>query len=1179
MKPVPNKHDYPGAEEQILEYWNKIDAFRETLRRSLKELKEGKRKLYSFYDGPPFATGLPHYGHILAGTIKDTVTRYAHMTGHHVDRRFGWDCHGLPIEFEIDKQEGVRTKQDVLKMGIDVYNEKCRAIVMRYSREWEKIVKRLGRWIDFERDYKTMDKNFMESVWWVFKQLYDKGLVYRGFKVMPYSTACTTPLSNFEANLLYKDVNDPSIIVSFPLVSDPQVALLAWTTTPWTLPSNVALCVNPSLTYVTIQDKATDKKYILCESRLIELYPHIDKKDDKTKEEFVILERRLGKELEGLRYMPLFDYYSQHPHFGKVGFRVVCDEYVTDSSGTGVVHQAPAYGEDDYRVCLAYGIIKEPSGTSTSVEVPAPVDDNGRFIAPVTDWLGLYVKDADPLIIEKIKQKGRLVRRSQITHSYPFCWRSETPLLYRAVPSWFVRVTAIKQQLLANNQQTYWVPEFVKERRFHNWLLDARDWAISRNRYWGTPLPIWMSDDGEEIEVIGSVAELSERSGVKNIPDLHRHYIDKITLPSKKGKGVLKRVEEVFDCWFESGSMPYAQQHYPFENREVFEQSFPADFIAEGIDQTRGWFYTLLVISTALFNKPPFKNLIVNGLVLAADGKKMSKRLKNYPDPQDIIDQYGADALRLYLIDSPVVRGDSLKFEEKGVKSIINDVFNRWFNAYRLLVQNILRVQKETKCPFVPLKNVQQQTSNILDLWVLASTQSLLQFVRQEMAAYRLYTVVPRLIRFVNQLANCYVRLNRDRLKGKEGLQQQLISLSILFDVLLTLCRAMAPFAPFFTDFVYQNLKHVLPASEREESVHFLSWPEPNTALLNPQIEEAVQRMMTAIELARNCRNNRRIPNKYPLNELVVIIKDQKALDSLKPLENYILSEANVKKLTLKSDTTGFVKTRAEPDHKRLGTRLRKDKPKVDHAIQSLTEAQLLQFERDGKMTLEGHELTLEDVRIVHVYGGDKTHWEADTSSGETSMLVALDIVITPELKAEGIAREVINRIQMLRKAADLEPSDPVVVFYKLSAPENTKAEPINKVAAEEVMQALKIHREFIEQRTGTPLLPDTPDYHHPLYLRLAESSALINFNTVPFTLTMTTVNVALNLSALKSKYGPDVATDLYAAVLALNYQKTKQILETTGKLNLKFNNRLVTLELDKDIFLSPAGLRKFLEK
>jgi isoleucyl-tRNA synthetase len=642
----------------------------------------------------------------LAGTVKDIVTRYAHQQGYHVERRFGWDCHGLPVEFEIDKTLGIRGPEDVEKMGIAAYNAECRKIVMRYASDWETIIGRMGRWIDFKNDYKTLYPWYMESIWWVFKQLFQKGLVYQGVKVMPYSTACTTALSNFESGQNYKEVVDPAVVISFPLIGDKdQAALIGWTTTPWTLPSNMACCVNPDLTYVKVRELQTQKVYILMECRIEYVFKSLDKVE--------ILEKMAGKALAGKKYEPLFDYFIGK--YKDVAFKVLVDSYVTEESGTGVVHQAPYFGEDDFRVCLANGVITRDQ------EIVCPVDASGRFVEPVTDFVGQYVKDADRNIIATLKQRGRLVQSGQTKHSYPFCWRSDTPLIYKAVPSWFVRVEQMSKQLLACSSQTYWVPDYVKEKRFGNWLRDARDWAISRNRYWGTPMPIWMSAETGECICIGSIDELEQYSGVR-VTDLHRESIDHIEIPSAyPGKPPLRRVTEVFDCWFESGSMPMAQNHFPFANANEFLNSFPADFIAEGIDQTRGWFYTLLVISTALFNKPPYKNLTVNGLVLAADGQKMSKRKKNYPDPMEVVNKYGADALRLYLINSPVVRAENLRFKEEGVRDIIKDVFLPWYNAYRFLFQNIARLEKEeagVTYAYDAKRHAANWQANVMDTWI-----------------------------------------------------------------------------------------------------------------------------------------------------------------------------------------------------------------------------------------------------------------------------------------------------------------------------------------------------------------------------------------------------------------------------------------------------------------------------
>uniref|UniRef100_A0A8C2TLZ3 Isoleucine--tRNA ligase, cytoplasmic n=1 Tax=Coturnix japonica TaxID=93934 RepID=A0A8C2TLZ3_COTJA len=1010
VQQVPENISFPNEEEKILELWKKLNCFQECLKQSKN------RPRFNFYDGPPFATGLPHYGHILAGTIKDIVTRFAHQSGFHVDRRFGWDCHGLPVEYEIDKTLGIKGPEDVAKMGIAEYNNQCRGIVMRYSKEWEFNVTRLGRWIDFENDYKTLYPEFMESVWWVFKQLYDKGLVYRGVKVMPFSTACNTPLSNFESHQNYKDVQDPSVIVSFPLVEDASVSLVAWTTTPWTLPSNLALCVNPELQY-----------HLHLHGKLL------------VSELLTSCLQFPGIVLKGKKYKPLFEYFIQCKDNG--AFTVLVDNYVKEEEGTGVVHQAPYFGADDYRVCMDFNIIQKDS-------VPVcPVDASGCFTAEVTDFAGQYVKVITWLFLFAPSPS-------------PSYYRSDTPLIYKAVPSWFVRVEHMVEKLLENNAQCYWVPDFVREKRFGNWLKDARDWAISRNRYWGTPIPLWVSDDFEEVVCIGSMAELEELSGVK-VTDLHRESIDHLTIPSRCGKGDLHRVPEVFDCWFESGSMPYAQVHYPFENKKQLEDAFPADFIAEGIDQTRGWFYTLLVLSTALFGRPPFKNVIVNGLVLASDGQKMSKRKKNYPDPMAIVNSYGADALRLYLINSPVVRAENLRFKEEGVRDILKDVFLPWYNAYRFLVQNVHILQhKDEGREFLYNENTVKESNNIMDKWILSFTQSLIRFFKAEMAAYRLYTVVPRLVKFVDILTNWYVRMNRRRLKGENGTEDCIMALETLFSVLFSMCRLMAPYTPFITELMYQNLKTLIdPASVQErntESIHYLMLPAVREDLIDRKIESAVSCLQSVIELGRVIRDRKTIPVKYPLKEVVVIHQDPEALENIRSLEKYILEELNVRKVTLSTNKDKYgVRLRAEPDHMVLGKRLKGAFKSVMAAIKELKSEQLEEFQETGTIVVEGHELHGEDLRLMYTFdqvAGGSAQFEAHS---DAQVLVLLDVTPDQSMVDEGVAREVINRIQKLRKKRNLVPTDEITVYYR-SHPEGDYLDTVIKEHTDFIFATIK---------------------------------------------------------------------------------------------------------------------------
>eukprot|EP00560_Eucampia_antarctica_P004551 CAMPEP_0197833640 /NCGR_PEP_ID=MMETSP1437-20131217/19651_1 /TAXON_ID=49252 ORGANISM="Eucampia antarctica, Strain CCMP1452" /NCGR_SAMPLE_ID=MMETSP1437 /ASSEMBLY_ACC=CAM_ASM_001096 /LENGTH=1171 /DNA_ID=CAMNT_0043437819 /DNA_START=90 /DNA_END=3602 /DNA_ORIENTATION=+ len=1047
MSNLPPNLNFAKAEEEICKRWTAESTFKTQDKLSLERGDEE----YTFYDGPPFATGLPHFGHILAGTIKDVVTRYAVMSGKHVERRAGWDCHGLPVEYEIDQKLNITHRDQVLEMGIDKYNATCRSIVTRYTKEWESTITRLGRWIDFENDYKTLDPSFMESVWWVFQQLFDKNLVYQGYKVMPFSTACGTPLSNFEAGLNYKDVRDPTCVVQFPLLEDESVSFVIWTTTPWTLPSNISLCVHDSLEYVKILDKKSGNSYILAKSRLCQIYPIMNsKKKWKPKmaaDLYDIQETMLGKALVGKKYKPIFDFFVDAPG-SKEYFRVLSDNYVTDDAGTGIVHQAPAFGEDDYRVCIAHGVIVKGD------ELPCPVDSNGLFTEEIHPVKGLHVKKADDILIQLIKDNNRLVQKDNIDHSYPFCWRSDTPLIYKAVPSWFIKVEEIRDKIVANNHKTYWVPNNVKEGRFHNWLVDARDWAVSRNRFWGTPIPIWATEDMSEVVCIGSVDQLYELSGVR-VTDLHRETVDQITIPSKKNPGqVLKRIDEVFDCWFESGSMPYAQKHYPFENKEKFEKGFPADFIAEGLDQTRGWFYTLMVLSTALFDKPAFKNLIVNGLVLAGDGKKMSKRLKNYPDPNLVIDKYGADALRMYLINSPVVRAESLKFQESGVLGVVKEVFLPWYNAFRFFVQNIERWESKGN-KFVPSLEKVKATTNSTDVWISAATQGLIKFVHEEMTAYRLYTVMPALVTYVTQLTNWYVRLNRDRLKGMGGEGSSdadtETGLHVLYDVLLDVTIIMAPFTPFITEYFYQHLRKMQPSYKdsvengegcsnpvmpgKSDSVHFLMLPQYDQSRLNKDAVEAMIALQTVVELGRTIREKRNISLKTPIKNVVVILRNPSTsvVGSITgPLKKYILSELNAWDFTVvkKEDEHEWVKLSLAPDFSVLGRKLGKNMKAAKNLITNLSHNEAIACIEKGQLVGEGFTIDTETEIISKLsFAKTEDHWESN-STQVGDYVVAVDCTQDEAILSAGKSRELINHINQLRKGAGLDLKDVVEAFF-----------------------------------------------------------------------------------------------------------------------------------------------------
>ena len=895
-----------------------------------------------------------------------------------------------------------------------------------------------------------MNASFMESCWWAFKTLYDKDMVYQGYRVMPYSMALNTPLSNFEAAQNYKDTQDPAVVCAFPLVNDPETYLLAWTTTPWTLPSNIALAVHPEFEYIKLRDEASGKNYILLEALLRTIY-----KDPK-KAKFTILERFRGTTMCGWKYTPPFDYFYEK--FKDHGFKVYSATYVTAESGVGIVHQSPAFGEEDYANAFKEGIISDKRLP------PNPVDDHGNFTSEVRDFVGQNVKAADKNIIKHLKGKGLLVADSQIMHSYPFCWRSDTPLIYRAVPSWFIKIGPIIPQMLDNIAGSHWVPGNVKEKRFANWITSARDWNVSRNRYWGTPIPLWANEDLSEVVCVGSVQELRDLSDFKgDLNDLHRDKVDDITIPSKKGGKPLRRIEEVFDCWFESGTMPYASAHYPFENKEKFDSSFPGDFVAEGIDQTRGWFYTMLVMGTHLRGVNPFKNCIVNGTVLAEDGKKMSKRLKNYPDPNLVLAKYGSDPLRLYLISSPVVRAESLRFKESGVKDIVTKVLLPLWNSYRFFADQVLLLKKVQDIDFTFDPSVGPHNENVMDRWILASCQSLLRFINQEMAQYRLYTVVPRLLSLIDNTTNWYIRFNRTRLKGEYGLEDTKHALNTLFEVLLTLVRALAPFTPFLTETIYQRLVQHYPKQlygEDIRSVHFFAFPEVREELFDEEVERRVSRMQKVIELGRISRERRTIGLKQPLRSLVVIHPDESYLNDVRSMETEVCSELNVHELILSSDENKYnVQYSVSADWPTLGKKLKKDAQKVKKGLPSLSSDDVRGFVQSKKITLEGIELLEEDLIVRRGLKEDEASQHLETNT-DNDVLTILDSKIYPELAKEGLAREVVNRVQQLRKRAKLVPTDDVKMEYKfLGDPD--------EVGMEEVLET---HGKIFEKALRRPL-------------------------------------------------------------------------------------------------------------
>ncbi|PLX28418.1 isoleucine--tRNA ligase [Candidatus Parcubacteria bacterium] len=856
-------------EQDILKHWDEVNAFK----KSVESRPEDKP--YVFYDGPPFATGLPHYGHIVASLMKDVVPRYWTMQGYRVERKWGWDSHGLPIENIIEDEMNLGSKKDIEKLGITQFNEACRSTVLKYAEEWKHTIKRMGRWVDMENSYKTMDIDFMESVWWVFKELWNKDLIYEGKKSMHVCPRCVTPLSNFEVTQGYKDVKDLSVTAKFKLTNakekldlDGDVSILAWTTTPWTLPGNVLLAVGENIEYVLAHCTEKNSYFICAKDRVSEVFKQCDK------EKFGLVQSIKGSDLVGLEYESLFPYFSDTEN----AFRVVPADFVTTEDGTGVVHIAPAFGEDDYQVGQ-----REKTGWVQHVNM------DGTFVDEVTDFSGQEVKPKeDPTktdvdVIKYLAGKDLLFAKEKFEHSYPHCWRCDTPLLNYSTSSWFVRVTDLKDEMLdANGDKIEWVPEHIKEGRFGLWLEGARDWAISRNRFWGSALPVWRSEEGDTI-CVGSVEELETLSGQK-VEDLHKHIVDEIVI-EKDGKEY-RRIPEVLDCWFESGAMPYGQMHYPFENKEKFEAGFPAEFIAEGQDQTRGWFYTLHVLATALTRGenpsipkhetlPAFRNVIVNGIVLAEDGKKMSKRLKNYPDPLEVLEKYGADAMRFYLVSSPVMHAESLNFTETGVREMYNKVVNTLWNVFSFY-EMFSDHDTQTMEPGT--------SEHVLDKWVLAKLHVLVTEVTGKMNDYKLAEASRPILDFITELSQWYVRRSRDRFKGDDEADKKQ-ALATLHYVLMTLSKVMAPFTPFIAEKLYQELGGEM------ESVHLEEWPKVESES-ESEVLGQMEQVRKVVEMGLSLRSEHGIKVRQPLSQFTTY-----DLRLTTGMQQIIAEELNVKEV------------------------------------------------------------------------------------------------------------------------------------------------------------------------------------------------------------------------------------------------------------------------------------------
>ena len=986
FRSVDPRQDFPKMEERILEFWNKNDIFKKSI-----DSRPADNE-YTIYDGPPFATGHPHYGHLVPGTIKDIVPRYQTMKGHRVVRNWGWDCHGLPVENEMKKKLGISSAREIQEYGVAKYNEECRSIVLRFTSDWKNTITRMGRWVDFEHGYKTMDLSFMESIWWVFKTLYDKGLIYKGYNILPYSPGLGCPLSNMEVNLGgYKDVTDPAITVRFKVRDTEDTYFLAWTTTPWTLPSNLALALGPDIDYVKILDKESGDKYILGKARLGSYY--------KEESAYEILENYKGKDLKGMRYYPLFDYFANL--YDQGAFVTVLGDYVTTEDGCGIVHTAPGFGEDDYNVLKGTGI-----------PVICPIDDECKFTSEVKDYEGIFVKDADKMIIQRLREEGKLVKRENYLHSYPFCWRTGTPLIYRAMDCWFVKVTAIKDRMVANNKKVVWVPDHLRDGRFGKWLEGARDWAISRNRFWGNPIPVWQCDGSDYVEVIGSIAELEAKSG-KKVTDLHKHYVDQLTWPSPDGKGTMRRVPDVLDCWFESGSMPYGQLHYPFENKERFAKTFPADFISEGLDQTRGWFYTLTIMATALFDKPAFLHNVTNGIILAEDGEKMSKSKGNFTDPMILVEKFGADSLRFALMNSAAVHADDLKFSDQMVKDVLKSLILPLWNSYSFFVTYANLDNYEIGgTPFEKLKNP-------LDRWMISVTEELCANMDDALGNYDIQRACGYLVSFMDKLNNWYIRRSRRRFWKSENDGDKKMAYNTLYKVLMTFIKLACPIIPFICEEIYQNLKQ----DSDPESVHLCDYPAYNKNHRDHGLEKMMDLTMQAIVMGRSLRSSYNLKTRQPLKKLFLVDRNEEDRKILTGMKDIIAEELNVKEVEINSDEKDLVDYSAKANFKVLGSRLGKAMKEVAASIQQMRSEKIAQI-------LEGfkHEVSFGENQKVEISADDLVIQRNEKENlkvlNEGQLTVGFDTEVDQNLINEGLARDIIRAIQTLRKESGFEVSD-----------------------------------------------------------------------------------------------------------------------------------------------------------
>ena len=988
-KKVDASLNFLDREQKVLDFWNENDVFEQSIKKN-----EGHPE-FTFYDGPPTANGKPHIGHVLTRVMKDIIPRYQTMKGKHVLRKAGWDTHGLPVELEIEKKLGLDGKQDIEKYGIEPFIKECKQSVWKYTDEWKKMSDRLGYWVDMEHPYVTYHDDYIESVWWALKTISEKGLLYKGYKIVPYCPRCGTALSSHEVAQGYKDVKEKSVYVKFKVKGRENTYFLVWTTTPWTLPSNVALCMNAEYDYVEIE--ANGERYILAEALVPSLF-----------EDYEVISRKKGSEYEYVEYEPMFPYAVGT--FKEKAFYVTNDGYVTLTDGTGIVHIAPAFGEDDANV-----------GRKYKLPFVQMVNDRGRFVDAVEPYKGMFVKDADKLIIKDLKIAGKLFKDVLFEHSYPFCWRCNTPLLYYARSSWFIKTTAIKEQLIASNKTVNWMPETIGTGRMGNFLENVIDWGLSRERYWGTPLPIWVCEDCGEIHVMGSKKELKEMCGIEGDIELHRPYIDAPTCKCKKCGGKMKRVKEVIDCWFDSGSMPFAQYHYPFENEELFHKHFPADFISEAVDQTRGWFYTLLTISTLLFGKAPFKNCIVLGHVNDKNGIKMSKHIGNVVDPWTVLDKQGADAVRWYFYTGSAPWLPS-RFSAEAVSESQRKFMGTLWNTYAFFVL-YADIDKYDPSKY----DLKKCKLSLMDKWALSKLNTLVKTVDEGLAEYKTFETARCIQDYVDELSNWYVRRGRERYWGKEMTEDKAAAYTTLYTVLVTLSKVIAPYVPFMAESMYNNL---VPAFFKDEpvSVHLCSFPVCDESFVDAELEKGMEDVLEIVALGRAARNGSNIKNRQPLKKLY-IATDRK-VNLSEGLLTIAKDELNIKEFEILHDASKFVSYKLKPQLKTLGPKYGKTLGAIRNFLDTCNAAEVVACVKAGKtykVNLDGTdvEFTLDDLLI------SSESAEGYVSESSNGLTVVLDVHISEELMLEGAVRELVSRIQNMRKEAGFEVTDRIILGYK----------------------------------------------------------------------------------------------------------------------------------------------------